>query len=501
MIKKKNNKLTLISFLSKISIFVFSLYPILFLYFKNIIEARERHLVDVTIVYVAFSGITFLLIYLFWHNIPRTIMLTNIVSVFVCNYELIATAFVKNPFVYTLTAIIMLLIFLFTARLIKKIEDNSLMIINAVCCLTLIFLLFIDSIPAIPYMVIRVTARIPVKYESTNIIETNVETESELALNNTDEVSNRPNVYLMIFDEYGGKENLLHYFDYDNVELYNWLQEKQFNVSYSSRNEESISTVTNVPNLLNLDYVVEHETEGETYTTYIKNPYIYSFFANRGYEINTVSYVDLLDNAQSVKHYDTKMLYEDTIGYYILRNSAFIHIYDKLIAPNLNSEEFASSDHSGQYLKDALKFYKDFAETSNINPQFNLGYFSCPHVPLCYKSDGTAFPDDELESDNPENYLEYLKWTTKQICDITQTIIDNDPHSIVIIMSDHGCRMWELEEDEKLEDPYYYMKYILNCVYVDGKEMNIEGLTGINTLITILNSEFDAQIEYKEYIK
>ena len=34
-----------------------------------------------------------------------------------------------------------------------------------------------------------------------------------------------------------------------------------------------------------------------------------------------------------------------------------------------------------------------------------------------------------------------------------------------------------------------------------GEDLDIEGLTGINTLITVLNTEYDTDIPFKEYTK
>ena len=42
--------------------------------------------------------------------------------------------------------------------------------------------------------------------------------------------------------------------------------------------------------------------------------------------------------------------------------------------------------------------------------------------------------------------------------------------------------------DPVLETPY--MQNALNVVYVGGKSMDIEGLSGINTLRTLMNQEF-----------
>ena len=47
------------------------------------------------------------------------------------------------------------------------------------------------------------------------------------------------NVYYMIFDEYGGSENLMHFYHEDNEEFFSALEQRGFAVSRSSKNTES----------------------------------------------------------------------------------------------------------------------------------------------------------------------------------------------------------------------------------------------------------------------
>ncbi len=59
---------------------------------------------------------------------------------------------------------------------------------------------------------------------------------------------NRPNVYYFLFDEYGGYDNLLHYYDFDNSAFLGQLEDRGFSVSLHSHNTEAVATDTIVPN-------------------------------------------------------------------------------------------------------------------------------------------------------------------------------------------------------------------------------------------------------------
>ena len=71
---------------------------------------------------------------------------------------------------------------------------------------------------------------------------------------------------------------------------------------------------------------------------------------------------------------------------------------------------------------------------------------------------------------------------------ITSTIIRNDPNSIIILMSDHGIR-YHGEANQK--QTFYITDKdscrVMNAVYFKGQKLDIEGLSGINTLRYILS--------------
>ena len=63
---------------------------------------------------------------------------------------------------------------------------------------------------------------------------------------------------------------------------------------------------------------------------------------------------------------------------------------------------------------------------------------------------------------------------------IIENIIENDPEAVVLLMSDHGARSRSEFTIEMKTNP-------LNAVYFRGEKLDIEGLSSVNTLRTILN--------------
>ena len=122
-------------------------------------------------------------------------------------------------------------------------------------------------------------------------------------------------------------------------------------------------------------------------------------------------------------------------------------------------------------------------------PTLTIGYVSCPHPPFVIDEEGGAV--DYRNTSNWADkslYLNQLKYVNACMENAVDGILQNDRNAIIIIQSDHGVRypyhMMECygtpEYDATIETPY--MQNILNCVYYQGKEMDIEGKRGINTL-------------------
>ena len=140
--------------------------------------------------------------------------------------------------------------------------------------------------------------------------------------------------------------------------------------------------------------------------------------------------------------------------------------------------------------------------TFKENPTLTIGYVSCPHPPFVIDEEGGAV--DYRNTSNWADkslYLNQLKYVNACMENAVDGILQNDRNAIIIIQSDHGVRypyhMMECygtpEYDATIETPY--MQNILNCVYYQGKEMDIEGESGINTLRIVLNEIFMTNYE------
>lgn len=90
--------------------------------------------------------------------------------------------------------------------------------------------------------------------------------------------------------------------------------------------------------------------------------------------------------------------------------------------------------------------------------------------------------------------------TTQMKAYIGNNIKMNDPEALIIIQSDHGGRYphqlaEEYEVDYNAAEETIYMQNILNCVYYQEEKVDIEGLSGINTLRYTFNVILGTELE------
>jgi len=137
---------------------------------------------------------------------------------------------------------------------------------------------------------------------------------------------------------------------------------------------------------------------------------------------------------------------------------------------------------------------------------FTLAYFIFPHAQFVFDEFGNAISDDDHSNWEDKNvYLGQYKYCTKLIVETVGSIIENDPNSIIILQSDHSGRYpWHMNavyphpSHWKWDEEIQYMTSIMNAVYFQGDKIDIEGLSGTNTVIRVFNKVFGTAMPYAE---
>lgn len=451
-----------ISMLASVAVAVF---PVLFLFFQN---AEEAHISDVAMPLLIFAGLAvllFLIIFLITRNaykaglcaIPFLLVLLNFKPL-----ESMVRGLVPSlRYWHTLPIFIFILLHLMWL-LWKKLPDDIAGLITPILCAVFCGLLLLNGILAIPTIWGRISAERESAQQSTGATE---------AINET-----MPNIYFFLFDEYSSVPFMQKYYNYDNSPFTDWLSEQKFSVSHTSHNE-SIMTDTIMTNVVNLDYVVDNTWPAYEKKNLRVNGKLFALLRENGYTISAASGADFygLPTVDGTAQTSVATTAEgDTLAELLYTNTAAYPLIIK------------SVDH----IHKSVEIVLDFCKSAKSN-QMLMCHLNIPHEPFIYDENGNIRGSATNDWGHKEHYKKQYIYATKLMKEMVGAILKNDPDSIVILQSDHGARASTSSElfmrVFSLED----MSNCFNAVYYRGEAIDIEGLSGVNTVRTILNRLLD----------
>ena len=469
-----------------LSVILTCFYPCIFIYSQNAGEANAADMLPFFGLFLATAAIILLVMGLVFRDMSRGAFITCLAMLVVINFSLVSDG-VKTLFPWfhaKIQLVIIVLIGLGLIALLLKKKPNM-----QVGCILLALafgaMSLVSFFTAIPKLISTASYAREAEQQEQSITE----------IIQTD----KPNVYYLLFDEYGGDENLMTYFGYDNSDFYAELEARGFSVSHSTYNSESCWTDTLVPNLLNLDYVATDDMTEKARREYLENPYLATLLQENGYSVNLINHRAYLrvENAREL----TEGQVEDNISEYLLENSIFnkIDYFYNLI----NRQLFV--DYRDNYvgpLNNCFDQLKNCWQETKNGPTLTISYIQSPHAPFVFNADGSIrdlttgwyWKDESL-------YPGQLQYVNTKILEAIDNIQANDPTAVILLMSDHGARV-PLHMVEQFGGPRFdaeaetpVMQSALCCVCVPGETLDIEGLTGINAARTALNAAFGMDLE------
>lgn len=469
--------------LAVLSMVLTCLFPCLFLFAQNAGEARLKDVFPFFFLFLLTAVIGFVICLILFRNVTRAGFFTDLCMLVVINFSLVAKG-VEGMFPwfhskYLLMVFCLILLGLMVLLLRKK---PDLTVGCVLISLAFGAMMVVNLIMAVPQLIAVASHQRPQENAQAEVVFS----------------GEKRNVYYLLFDEYGGDENLMTYFGFDNSEFYGELEKRGFTVSHTTYNAESCWTDTLVPNLLNLDYVVSDDMEEATRRTYLENPWLYTLFQDNGYQVNLINHRAYLKTA-GTRELTTGQV-EDTISAYLLENSLFAKI--DFIETRINHWLFKNyRDNYSVPLNDALDRLQDCYSYTSDAPTLTVSYIQCPHAPFVYNADGTL---RELSSawywKDESLYPGQLQFMNGQILSAIDNIQANDPTAVILLLSDHGARV-PLHMVEQFGGPRFdaeketpIMQSTLLSVCIPGEMVDIEGDTGINGVRKAIDAAFGTDL-------
>jgi hypothetical protein len=304
----------------------------------------------------------------------------------------------------------------------------------------------------------------------------------------------KPDVYVIIADEYAGDKELKEVFSIDNSEFENELRTRGFHIAPNTSSNYN-ATVYSMAALFNMGYV---ELNGNGFVTQqdmllcrsiIKQSNTGLFFKDRGYETHNFSFFELEGKPKAVNNYYFPPKRK------IFLSQTFISRFRKEVSYNFFSKKKKEAVEKNDYNNDETvdRLTRELAAKKTANPKFVYTHFTRPHHPYYVDRNGQPSQQDSLKGFDriKKEYTEHLLYTNKRLLSLVDHIKNSSATPPVILLaSDHGFRQF-IGQGEK---PYYFMN--LCAAYLPNGQYSgfYDGMSPVNTFRVILNTAFGQQL-------
>jgi hypothetical protein len=305
----------------------------------------------------------------------------------------------------------------------------------------------------------------------------------------------RPDIYVIIADEYAGKQELTDIFSFDNSVFETDLQTRGFHLVKNTRSNYN-ATVYSMASLFNMGYIKltgkDLVTQGDMLLCrgIINRNNVGEYFQQQGYSVYNVSFFDV----QGKKKAATNYYFHPKSR--ILSFGTFINRFQMDVGFNFFSKQKLERIEKNDLINDetADSLTRGIALDKTRGPKFVYTHFTRPHHPYYVNRDGLPFAhSDSLKGFDriKKEYTEHLLYTNKRLLQLVDHILQHSARPPVILLaSDHGFRQLPDDADKK----YNFMN--LCALYLPGKRYEgfYEGMTTVNTFRVILNTQFGQRL-------
>lgn len=312
-----------------------------------------------------------------------------------------------------------------------------------------------------------------------------------LPLRNCDTCS-KPDIYLIVLDEYAGAQQLKEQFHFDNSYFYSSLSQRGFHLIKNSKSNYN-TTVYSMASMFNMSYlknVDNGQVEKYSGVLYCReliqhNPMVNFLKLAQGYQIYNLSFFDIHKKKRLTQNILTSN--SDILSGATLFNKLRFTFGAKLASKeklyNLKLRQFYDNQKIGKYLHKSISLISK-------SPKFIYAHLNLPHWYYYFDSAGNRINLTKLNEEqrtDKKAYIQYLQYTNQYVLKLIDEIkAESSNPPVIFLISDHGFRQFAEKADKK----YYFMN--LNAVLLPSQNYNsfYEGMSNVNIFRTFLNTQF-----------
>jgi hypothetical protein len=334
---------------------------------------------------------------------------------------------------------------------------------------------------------------------------TDKKTETQSIVSNASfcDTCEKPDIYLLIADEYADSSSLQQIFSFNNSSFQQALRKRGFHVVEDSRSNYNFTPFA-VASLFQMDYLKGIRGRNQDLSDrnkcyqWINSAGILNFFERNGYEIRNHSVFNLA-NKPTVAPQNYILIGKDMIVSHTFLSRLDRDLrYHLVVTLKLESEINRISyfmHHCNQLLLSRLL---EEPKRQTPKPRFVYAHLTMPHYPYYFRSNGEPNPIELLQEgqqSRKKEYIEYLQFTNGLLLETIDRILTSSRKPpIILLMGDHGFR--EFPEGFEKNAPFYYMN--LNAVLLPNRNYVpfYNGISTVNQFRALLNASFGQQLPY-----
>ena len=304
----------------------------------------------------------------------------------------------------------------------------------------------------------------------------------------------KPDVYLIVADEYAGKSELTEILNFDNSAFEIELGKRGFHITDSTTSNYN-ATVYSMASLFSMGYVQHLDSTKINHRDMlmcrgiINRNNITNFFKKNGYTFYNHSPFQFNNQKKAIfdPFFPTKksLFTAQTFTSRFMKNVGFNFASRQKIEKIIKHHYYNNKTIETLAVKTA---------TTRSGPKFVYIHLALPHHPYFFDSTAKEIPIKNLTDEfsmNQDAYISYLIYTNKKLLTIIDQIKASSPVTpVIILMSDHGFRQLPVNTDHK----YQFMN--LNAVLLPGGNYSgfYNGISNVNQFRVILNSQFGQKL-------
>jgi hypothetical protein len=310
----------------------------------------------------------------------------------------------------------------------------------------------------------------------------------------------KPDIYLILADEYAGKRELKDILNFDNSGFENELAMRGFQIIEEPKSNYNL-TVYSMASMLNMKYLPniqpkETRENNNLCLDLINRNTVTRTLTGAGYRIYNFSIFNLDDNP-SLVHQNfiargTRLITSQTFFNKIYKDLGY-HLITTLKISSAIKKDSAANYVNLENNSLLIKKLKEQVSRHAAEPRFIYAHLLMPHYPYYFDANGKPNPLNSLKEGSQydaKNYLEYLRYCNREFLSLIDDILAHSVNPpVIIFMSDHGWRAAETAMDPS----YLFMNF--NSIYLPKKYGALpRTFSNVNEFRILFNTLFNQRL-------